>query len=196
MWSISPAFSKVGGPPPAAGITWDPTRKGTYGVLSNGNLTFAGEAAAGSGVQASTGVGKNSGKYYYEVVLTTLVGEYVGLYLTTASPGGIDPNSFLGYSTETIGRNCASTRIRSNGNKGTAALSAFASGDILGCLTDFTTNTITFTKNNAADCSWTGFPAGLWAPAIYNAASASAINTARFSPADWSYTPPEGYEAW
>jgi len=194
MWMMgSPGFFKQGGPP-IVYPTWDPATKGTYGTLSNGNLTFTGSAIATSGVKA-TAIGQNTGKYYYEVLLTTISSSYVGLYVVGAGPGGIDSNSFLGYSTETIGRPTGGTRIRSNGNKGTVG-TAYSSGEVMGVLTDFTTNTISYTKNNTFDVEWVGFPVATWAPAISLATSATEVCTARFKPSDWSYTPPAGYVAW
>jgi hypothetical protein len=64
-YPVPPGFAAWG-----VGMTWDPVNLGSSVVLSNGNLTVAGPATTWGAARALAA--KGSGKWYWEIVLTSI----------------------------------------------------------------------------------------------------------------------------
>jgi hypothetical protein len=174
-------------------------------ALSNGNLTIAhSNSTQGGGRSVDF---QSSGKYYFELTLTTVGGAntLVGL-----------AHSMAGVSELIAGHLSVSACYKSNGNiwgNGSASgftLGALANGDIIGVAVDFTNSKIWYRKSpsgnwdgnaahdpatNTNGVSFSSMPAGA-APAIVWAGAgmgATETITANFGGSAFSGTVPSGF---
>lgn len=166
--------------------TFDPALKNARITLSGGDLT-----AVSDGVGAWARVGatplKSSGKWYYEVTIST-GGGHPGVGIGNASQStvdriGIDANGYEydGPSGEKL-----------TGGVNTAYGATFTTGDIISILLDKDAGEITFWKNGVSQgLAYSGLT-GNWAPSFeaYGAASTAVLNTGVSA---FAYTPPVGY---
>ncbi len=131
-----------------AGFTWNPAAV-TNLTLSGGDLVASPPA---NGVWGTRGtVSKNSGKWYFEVVVTTGFGSttYVGL---ARSEHGLGTSGGLGVGDATSwGWNQNGTAFANEANT-SDSYSAWSVGDNIGIAADFGTNTMYFRKNG----TWQG----------------------------------------
>lgn len=138
-------------------------------------------------------------KYYFEMTLTTLAGNYAGLGLNWTPDSGLDesPGSITYYNNG--GVYIASTSA-------TVTYSTFTSGDVIQCAVDTNANKVWFGKNNA----WNGDPAagtggvspagtnlqeGLSKPVVRLITASGQVARFRVLAADMVYSIPSGFVA-
>ena len=160
----------------------------TYTTLSEGNLKATGNNT-GVDVPAAGTIFVNSGKWYFEAMITVL-GANPGAVGITSSP--TDTNA-LGNGGGTVSYGYVAT-----GNKrssaGTVAYGAsYTTNDVIGIALDMDGGTVTFYKNNVSQgTAFTGL-SGYYTFAVGTFGSGSM--TANFGQRPFSYTPPSGYSA-
>jgi hypothetical protein len=180
--------------------TWNPIANFNGSTISNGNLDVVTAAAAGGGAVFGTIAIPSSGKYYWEVVVTSttlpstdiayagIVQPVSGTYQTNVSPyfaaiyflgGGIGGTVF-----SSSGSNTNGTDINV--------------GDVCGIAVNVDSGSISFYKNGVANGSVTGFTFGTnMVPYVEDnsgGAGQSSI-TANFGQRPFAYTAPSGFKA-
>lgn len=189
---------------PTPSTTLDPAEKATNATLSNGDLTIA---SAGGDVSARSTTSKNSGKFYFEVLMDAIDAWYWNI-------GGIgegnptDYNSWAGNLTGVLSyglqADLSGYTAWINGGGTSPGFSPGAINDVLMFAVDFD-----------AGLAWVGFN-GIWDgdPATgatggatytftpnttmyaYGSQVNSAVTTMRFETSAFSYTAPAGFDAW
>jgi hypothetical protein len=154
------------------------------GTFTNGNLDLAvGSTAESSGI-ATMAVGA-SGKYYWEVLVTAVGGDYmIGIYNGQNTLNPTSSGTFYGY--------------RYNGQKVTVSGStygaSYTTNDIIGVAVDMDAGTITFYKNGSSQGqAFSGISGGNFRPSTYLYNNAS--KTANFGQRPFAYTAPSGFKA-
>jgi hypothetical protein len=209
------------GPAPPSGITWDPASVASV-TLSGGNLvaTNTGTTSNNQGAHGPTTSGKTSGKYYFEVTLTTYTGGAgvgVGIGTTTATYSNMSTFATGGDMCFAVGHTGTGTIfIDASGNTG-LSLGALTNGDTVCIAADLTNRRVWFRKgasgiwNNTAGndpTDGTGghggvtVPSGTIVPFVtfgssFSGAAGVAGNvfTANFGASAFVGTPPSGYTA-
>ncbi len=169
---------------------WNPLDKGAAVTLSNGNLTAT---ISNVGIVRSA-IGKSSGKWYWEITMTSALNSAPGI---ADSSAGLDTRP--GFDTHMY-----AYQLRYNGIDGAKIYNSSASvfgleflaGDILGVKLDATAGTVEFLKNDSSQGTMT--LTGLTAPyyamdGCINAAAS--LSTANFGLTAFSYAVPNGYNA-
>jgi hypothetical protein len=165
--------------------------KGNDVTLSNGNLQAACTSSSKDGVFGTIGV--SSGKYYWEVELTSADGNTnaaIGVALRTLSPDAGSPTSAGAYFYSSY-----------NGNKWLSSAdssygSSYTTGDIIGVALDLDNTTLTFYKNGVSQGNaTTSLPSGTYFPYVGD----NANNSAQTVVANWgqrafSYSAPSNFK--
>jgi len=153
--------------------------------LSDGNLKIA--ATTTSWVQATSTIGVNSGKWYWEVLFegtNTLIG-------VTSNPNS---GSYIGQVTGSYGRD-AGGGYYINGSNGTGYTS-FASGTTLGVALDMDNGTVTLYFNGSAESTFaTGLDTSKTFYAGVSVYGSTSKNTINFGQRPFAYTPPTGHKS-
>ncbi len=177
-------------------VTWNPADKGATVSLSNGNLTAGSSSPAFASVRAT--LGRSAGKFYYEILCTTLGSTRTGL-----GDGSFSLSTYVGNSAKSAGH--ANSFITNNGytltNSGTFAL---ANGDYLMFAVDMDADKAWVGKNNAWQLSGDpGAGTGAWLDAVsgtvYPATSVYETNTSftlRTKTSEIVGTLPTGFSVW
>lgn len=174
--------------------TWSPTNKSNTCVLSNGNLTMKTNTSGAFGICVAT-VGRSSGKLYWEIKVDNLSSaqELSGIANFLPTSGNAD---VCGQVARSIGPRggawCISVFMTTFIQQG--ACSAIVVNDVIGYAMDFGTLTLSIYRNNALLGS-ASFTAGTWYPACNATNIANNGVTARFDPAQMTYSPPAGFTA-
>ena len=191
--------------------TLNPLKTGSYSTLSNGNLTLTGNSATNSGASVGS-ISVTSGKWYWELVATTVVTTANGVGATTVNLTSQSLNDAEAYATN------YGFKVRSSGAKEgiageiqTFTMPSFTSGDVIGIAVDADNGAIYVSKNN----TWvnSGVPtSGLsrtgscynYTPSsdrpiaplfsVYYSGSGDVANS-NFGQRPFSYTPPTGFKA-
>ena len=165
--------------------------KGNDVTLSNGNLQAACTSSSKDGVFGTIGV--SSGKYYWEVELTSADGNTnaaIGVALGTLSPDAGSPTSAGAYFYSSY-----------NGNKWLSSAdssygASYTTGDIIGVALDLDNTTLTFYKNGVSQGNaTTSLPSGTYFPYVGD----NANNSAQTVVANWgqrafSYSAPSNFK--
>ena len=161
----------------------NPLDAGTNLTFSNGNLQISSSANPQNSTRGT--IGMTTGKFYWEVVVTTgSPGCVVGIAGPTFSVSSNFSGQMYGYD--------------SNGQKivnGTSSAygASWAATDLIGVAFDADALTITFYKNNTSQGTITGVTSGIvWRPFMHANGVTANIN---FGQRPFSYTPPSGYVA-
>jgi len=160
--------------------TLNPLDKLLSPTVVDGNLG----ATVGDNAEVRGTIYVSSGKWYWEVVPTTMTFSMVGIGIGGAT------------------KHWATTGISyygANGNKyvnGTASAygASYTNNDVIGVALDLDNLQITFYKNNTSQGTITGLTAGSYALAL-SAAGNSSVYTANFGQRPFAYTPPSGFKA-
>lgn len=177
--------------------TWNPVAQSTVvnGTVtrSNGNLTST-DGGTTYGLASIGTMAVTSGKYYWEVTLTSAGGTY-------GSIGVVDLNSALGAGTHT------GIIYSQSGNKGsgsgvfastgsTAYGATYTTGDIIGVALDLTAGSITFYKNGTSQgVAYTGI-SGNYTPAVGDGQNTTSYTfDLNCGQRPFAYTPPTGFVA-
>jgi len=165
--------------------------KGNDITLSNGNLQAATTSSPKDGVFGTIGV--SSGKYYWEVELTSADGNTnaaIGVALGSLSPDAASPTSAGAYFYSSY-----------NGNKWLSSAdssygASYTTGDIIGVALDLDNTTLTFYKNGVSQGNaTTSLPSGTYFPYVGD----NANNSAQTVVANWgqrafSYSAPSNHK--
>ena len=156
-------------------------------VPTNGNLDFTFANPANRSAYGS--IGMSTGKWYCEVIYTTLGGSpNPGLSLVT----GADTSTYLGFGSAQYSYDYGGTKV--NNNSGTAYGASWTTNDVIGVAFDADAGTLTFYKNGVSQgVAFTGLTAGTYVFGVtsYNGGTGN-IN---FGQRAFAYTAPSGYKA-
>ena len=175
----------------------------TYVTFANGNLTTTDTTTPGSYRSAYSTIFANSGKYYFESLVTTIVIPAFGT-IGVASP----PPQFDMYIEQTLtgyqGYLYAADGTKATNDTYTAFGNSFTSGDIISVALDIDSGKVWFAKNGVWQAS--GDPATGANPAfnivtgrsygfaVGNGSSSSSVqHDCNFGQRPWAYTAPSGF---
>lgn len=174
---------------PGASTNWNPSDKASDITLSGGNLTAAVGFSATARCTVRSTVSKTSGKWYWEVTIGNIGGEYatVGIAKSGAALAlypGEDANGWGYWSTGYKANNASVNGSLPYGD-------SFTTGDVIGVALDLDSGTLKFYKNGASQGeAFTGISGTLFA-AWGGYINASA--TANFGATSFAYAIPAGY---
>ena len=123
---------------------WNPNDKASDITLTNGYLGAL--KAANNGVASAVRgtFGKSSGKWFWEITVTTITGSInIGIGLLTATLAGALGSDALGWAYRSDGN-------KFNNNTATGYGATFTTNDVIGIAWDADANSITFYKNGAS----------------------------------------------
>lgn len=188
---------------PVVYVTWD-TATVTNVTLSGGNLiaTSTGGSSSDQGARVATGAQKTSGKYYFEVTMTTLTGvpaAGVGIATPSSTYPNMTNNATVGVMTYTRGAGVYANGVGQGINNGFRA-----NGDVVGMAVDLDNRKMWFrvtgssnwnasgTDNPATNTGGVAIPSGSMVPFATMAAS-STVYTANFGASAFSGAVPSGF---
>ena len=165
--------------------------KGDDVTLSNGNLQAATTSSPKDGVFGTIGV--SSGKYYWEVELTSADGNTnaaIGVALGSLSPDAASPTSAGAYFYSSY-----------NGNKWLSSADSsygdsYTTGDIIGVALDLDNSTLAFYKNGVSQGNaTTSLPSGTYFPYVGdNANNAAQTVVANWGQREFSHSAPTNHK--
>lgn len=172
---------------PPTYTTWNPSDKTVNVTLSGGDLVANSSGYSGGGVRSV--IGKSSGKWYWEVTVTT----YDDIYAGVSSAGGsLDPAWY--YTTGMGWSGPSGALLKNNSNVGSPG--TYTTGDVLGFALDMGGGTLELFKNNVSKGSFSSLPTGtLHAVCGNNLSGGSGVFTANFGATALAYSPPSGFNA-
>ncbi len=166
--------------------TLDPANK-TAQILSGGNLTATHQSVGGSGSVSSI-LGVSSGKWYWEITITTANGvQAVGVYKAPddqAQIPGQEANTYAYWNTGDF----------FNANSAHGSPASWVSGDVIGVALDMNAGTLIFYKNGVSQgTAFTGLTGTFYALVGGQDNTPLSVLTANFGAT--TLTPPSGYNA-
>jgi hypothetical protein len=166
---------------------WNPIANSTTAsqpALSNGNLDVG--ANSTGGVRLAT-IPVSSGKWYWEVTVTTVGNALVGaqsVTLTGSQPGyGSNSAAYL-----------SDGRVKNNGSD-VGTYTAFSANDIIGVALDMDNFTIKFYRNNTLIVTISSNISGTWVPVVADWNAGSSVLVGNFGQRPFAYTAPSGFKA-
>jgi hypothetical protein len=177
----------VGAVPAVNYTTWNPADIAAGMTLSGGNLVVTFNPA-GNGTARSF-AGKSSGKWFWEVTATSVVGDVAIAGIATAAAPIADSIAFnpFGYA-----------YYRDSGLRHNGAIyelvAAYANGDVIGVALDLDALTLQFYKNGVLQGTPKAIAAGTWLAGCGQSFSAS-VATANFGATPFAFTVPAGFNA-
>jgi len=193
MWNAA-----TGGGAPA----WNPSDKSASLTLSNGNLT-ATQTVSGSFHSVRSVTGHSSGKWYFEVKITTPgtgPDGLVGIALSTMALS----NYYIGQGSDGNGVDVVGAYYVNGGNQSGSSAASYGVNDIVMVAADITAGKIWFGKNGSwvgaqdpaagLNAVGTGVSAGTWHAAVSPYANSANASYTINSP--FTYTPPSGFSGW
>ena len=167
-------------------------KKGNDVTLSNGNLQAACTSSSKDGVFGTIGV--SSGKWYWEVQLTSSdsnTNAAIGIATSVLSPDAGSPTSAGAYFYSSF-----------NGNKWLNSAdssygASYGTGDVIGVALDLDNDTLTFYKNGSTQGdATTSLPSGTYFPYVGDGANNSAQTVvANWGQRSFSYSAPSNHKA-
>jgi len=190
----------VGGEVRGNYCTWNPVANFNGSTLSNGNLDVVTPGAAGGGAVFGTIAIPSSGKWYWEVVVTssTLPSQDIAFAGITKPINGIYQNRSTTAYAEIyfLGGGIGGTVFSSTGSRTNGA--EINVGNVCGIAVDRDNGAIYFYKNGVANGSVTGFTFvdGMFPYVEDNSGgSGQSSITANFGQRAFAYTAPSGFKA-
>lgn len=159
------------------------------GALLNGNLDLTNTAG---GRKVGT-IGVNSGKWYWEVSITSIGDAMVGI-MPPSNPANTASSNFIGGTSTEYGYYGPNGQKYNNGS-GTSYGSTFTNGDIIGVALDLDSGTLTFYKNGVSQGTAFSSLSGTFSPGVSAGGSSGASMTANFGQRSFAYTAPSGFKA-
>ncbi len=161
--------------------------------LANANLTPSTAGASGWNGIRSTIAFPTTGKWYYEVTLTSGT---TNIFLGVVSK---DASGVYHDHADTFAVRMSDCALRPSGSTATGTKASYAVGDIFGVAIDCSTPTVQFYKNGSLNVTYTSptfDPTKTYFPCFMgNDTGASATHNYNFGQRPFSYTPPSGYVA-
>lgn len=162
-------------------------------TISSANLNVLFTLGSGQQTRRQGTIGVSTGKYYFEVLVNAVGGNYpaIGVMFSSTS----DMNNYVGAEAGTFGY-YSSGGV--NGGGGGRTYSSYTANDVIGVAMDLTNSQLTFYKNGAnavtSGTTYESLTAGAeYVPAVSGFDNASfSIN---FGQRPFSYTPPSGFVA-
>lgn len=153
-------------------------------TLSGGDLVNTTSSTAG---QVRSTVGKSSGQWYWEVILSgSLSGNVTGISTAASSV-----NTATGNDANSRGYN--SGGLLYNNSSGSGYGSSSVAGDVLGFALDMTAGTLTIYKNGTSmGVAATGLTGTWYASCGMRNGGNGLVSTCKFTP-PFAYTPPGGH---
>jgi len=186
---------------------FNPSDKASEITLSNGNLTATRGTTGNTNGLVRSLSSKSSGKWYYEIRIDTTNGPGGGDWSTHGiATSALATSAYVGSNASSYGYE-HSTGNKYNNGSWSAFGATLAAADILGVAVDLDNGKIWFAKNNTwqasgdpaagTNAAYTGI-SGTFYPAasLYKTGTTQHTLTARFSPANLTYSPPSGFSAW
>lgn len=165
--------------------TWNPADKAASFTLSSGNLVNTTSNVAG---QVRGTIGKSSGKWYWEFVLSgSITGNVTGVSKTTSSV-----NTATGNDTSSWGYN--NNGLLYTNSSGSAYGSSSVAGDVIGVALDMNAGTLVFYKNGVSmGVAATGLSGTLYPSSGMRNGSSGVVVTANFGATPFAYPAPTGF---
>lgn len=165
--------------------TWNPADKGASFALSSGNLVNTTSNVAG---QVRGTIGKSSGKWYWEFVLSgSITGNVTGVSKTTSSV-----NTATGNDTSSWGYN--NNGLLYTNSSGSAYGSSSVAGDVIGVALDMNAGTLVFYKNGVSmGVAATGLSGTLYPSSGMRNGGSGVVVTANFGATPFAYPAPTGF---
>jgi hypothetical protein len=152
-------------------------------TLSNGNLSFT--WATASNKSAYSTIGMSSGKWYCEVIYTSVGSSPV---VGISSVTGADPSTFCGFGATQY---AYESGVKHNNNASVAYGATFTNNDVIGIAFDADAGSITFYKNGASQgVAYSSIPAGTY---VFGVSGNNSTGNINFGQQPFQYTPPTGY---
>jgi hypothetical protein len=174
--------------------TWNALDKTSASTLTNGNLDYTTSVSGADLIRGTFGL--LSGKWYWEVMLTTsTAAPVIGIAKSSASQATL---AYLG--SDANGWGYISTGSKVNNSSITSYGSSYTVNDIVGVAFDADNGTLVFYKNgviqNSGVAAYTGLTSGPYFPAFSDTNSAAAsFCTVNFGQRPFAYTAPSGFKA-
>jgi len=180
--------------------TWNPLSNFNSSTLSNGNLDVVTAGSAGGGAVFGTIAIPSSGKWYWEIVVTSTTLPSIDIAfagITKPISGSYQNRSTSAYAEiYFLGGGIGGTVFSSTGTKTNG--SSINVGDVCGIAVDRDNGAIYFYKNGVANGSVTGFTfaEGMFPYVEDNSGgSGQSSITANFGQRPFAYTAPSGFKA-
>jgi hypothetical protein len=170
----------------SACATWNPADKGTSCTLSGGNLV----AAFTSDDMVRSTLGKSSGKWYWEVTVSSTGGFAVAGGVALAS---VPINNAPGEGVGNLAYYSHNGQLIENGS-GYDTQATYTAGDVIGIALDMDALTVRYYKNNVAQGAAHTIAAGTYFATCGSASGAGTL-TANFGATALAFTPPVGFIA-
>ena len=161
--------------------------------LANANLTPSTAGASGwKGIRATMAF-PTTGKWYYEVTLTSGTNNLFLGIVSSAATGVYHDHA------DTFAVRMSDCALRPSGATATGTQAGYAVGDVFGVAIDCSTPTVQFYKNGSLNVTYTSptfDPSKTYFPCFLgNDTGASATHNFNFGQRPFTYTPPTGYVA-
>jgi hypothetical protein len=154
-------------------------------TLSNGNLSFT--WGNPSNKSAYSTMGMSSGKWYCEVIYTTVGSSPV---VGVSNVTGADTSSYCGFGATQYGYESGA---KHNNNANVAYGATFTNNDLIGVAFDADAGSITFYKNGVSQgVAFSSIPAGTY---VFGVSANNSTGSINFGQQPFVYTPPSGYLA-
>jgi hypothetical protein len=169
-----------------------------YGTMSNANLSVSMACTNTTAKQArGTFLFPSSGKFYFEVIPTTLSGIAIILGVVKFSAptnGGTDITPT--FSVGDMYSYSSNTGIKSDGVNTSAYGASFTISDVIGVAVDVDNGTLTFYKNNLSQgIAFSGLALNNYYPVVHCAGqNGNLVCTINFGQRPFAYTPPTGFK--
>lgn len=185
------ALRRRGGAPPPTGVTWNPATSSPSGLsFSVDNLTVTNVAGAYRAAMGS--LARNSGKHYFEVLLSA---HNTSPYAMIGLAGSLPPGAgYVGAGSDGYGY-YQETGQKYNAGSPASYGAAFTSGDVIGVGYDASTGQIEFFKNGTSQGVAFTVSSGTSLFPCFSPYQAGGFGTLRASATDIG-TLPAGYSAW
>ncbi len=184
--------------------TFDPTKVGHSGTLSGDNLVYTGAAGGNWASAFTTGPFLSTGKFFFEITVTTLSGNPWEIVLGVAN-SSFTYNDYCGQDTNAIGEQSTGNYLY-NGGSTSAPPSYNTAGLVIQVCVDFGAKTV-WVGNPTLGYSGGGTPGGGTGgfsasgvsgnlTMIVSCYSSSTTVTANFGASSFSNTAPSGFSPW
>jgi hypothetical protein len=185
-WDVQAPAWYVGGAAPSVFATWNPADKAAAMILSGGNLAATGSGGGQELVRAT--LGKSTGKWYWEITLTTGTAARFGIASATENL-----SDFLGFGTNGFSYEDGGNKV--NNNTPVAYGPGISTTHTIGVALDMDAGTLKFYGNTGTDLgvAFTGLT-GTYYPALSNGFNVS-TQTANFGQTAFVHAVPSGFNA-
>ena len=168
--------------------TLNPLSKGSANTISEANLTSYKGSAGWTSAFGTIGV--STGKWYWEVTLTTAGSINAGLGISS-DPAAM-ANSYIGSTSTSWGYH-GYNGTKWNNNSSSAYGATWANGDVISVALDLDVGTLTFYKNNSSQgTAFSSLPSNTYFPAASN--EYVPYLSFNFGQRPFKYTPPTGHK--